>query len=259
MLRERADEPVLFMLRKWMDACPDLSVGFSGPSNTALHVDDDPATVIHNRKAITSALRFDFEAWTCGEQVHDNRIARVTAAERGSGRLTRASAIQATDGLTTNELDVLLTSFYADCVPLYFFDPVTRATGLAHAGWKGTVLKIAVNMVNHMETQYGTPPARLLVAIGPSIGPCCYEVDERVAEKVRKLQLPHGLVKKNDKHYDLDLKECNRQLMIKAGINPNHIEFSLLCTSCHSDLFFSHRRDQGKTGRMASWIGLRKG
>lgn len=267
-LQKKQNEPVLFMLQKWIDSAPGLTAGFTTriadeqgtkACNTALHVGDDPANVIANRTNIASSLGFDLEAWTCAEQVHGNHVARVTRKERGKGRLSRESAVQQTDGLTTNESDVLLTSFYADCVPLYFFDPESKAIGLAHAGWKGTVLNIAGNMIRHFEEQYGTDRQRLLAAIGPSIGTCCYEVDERVIEKVKQLSIPVEIVKKMNGHYDLDLKECNRQLMIKAGINPNCIEISTWCTSCEPEFFFSHRRDQGKTGRMASWIGWKKG
>ena len=119
--------------------------------------------------------------------MHGVRIGVVHDKDRGRGSLDRASAFQDTDGLVTDVPGVLLTSFYADCVPLYFWDPVTGAVGLAHAGWKGTVGAIAEQMVVRMSAEYGSLPRNIHAAIGPSIGECCYEVDDRVMDRVREL------------------------------------------------------------------------
>lgn len=188
-----------------------------------------------------------------------------------SGPKDRASAFQTTDGLLTDVPGVLLTSFYADCVPLYFYDPVHRVVGLAHAGWKGTVAQIAAAMVSKMETVYSSHPQDIIAAIGPSIGDCCYEVDDYVMKHVRQLEgdlsKPTetadsvGLYRTSDtdeNKYMLNLKEMNRRIMIKAGILPTHIECTSWCTSCNQDLFFSYRKENGVTGRMTSWIGIKE-
>ena len=275
--QQRGEEPQLLKLQGWMNQIPGLSAGFStrhgGTSkgewnslNCALHVRDREADVIRNRELIAEELGLPFETWTCAEQVHGNRVHIVTNAERGAGRLSRESAIQSADSLITNEPGIWLTAFYADCVPLYFVDPVKRAIGLAHAGWKGTVMEIAAETVKAMEYTYECRPEDILASIGPSIGVCCYEVDEKVMERVKPIygqQADPEEAKKaysslDNGKYMLDLKEINRHIMIKAGILPMNIELSEWCTSCHTDLFFSHRKEQGATGRMVSWIGFEK-
>ncbi|MNP43457.1 Laccase domain protein [compost metagenome] len=168
--------------------------------------------------------------------------------------------------MLTDVPGILLTSFYADCVPLYFYDHVKQVIGLAHAGWKGTVLGIASDMVNKMKEAYGCDIRDIRAAIGPSIGACCYEVDEKVMSHVYELE--KGIMGNNEytgawyQNKDngksmLNLKEMNRHIMMKAGILPTHIECTTWCTSCRNDLFFSYRKDGGITGRMASWIGLK--
>ena len=135
---------------------------------------------------------------------------------------------------------------------------------LSHAGWKGTVLGIAGQTVRVMTEAYGCRPADIRAAIGPSIGGCCYEVDGAVMEPLRRMMNAAGLSnaeercfrsRPNGKHL-LNLREINRQLLEKAGILPMHIEITDLCTSCNTDLFFSYRKEHGRTGRMAAWIGL---
>ncbi|MDI4646546.1 peptidoglycan editing factor PgeF [Cohnella hashimotonis] len=263
-------EPGLLPLAPWSQF-EGLTAGFSarlgGSSlpprdglNTALHVDDDEQTVIANRRAIAEALGWPFEAWTCAEQVHGSRVVRVTDAERGLGKLSRKSAIQDADALITDEPDILLVMYFADCVPLYFYDPVHGALGLAHAGWKGTVADVAAETIRAMRDAFGTQPSDLHAAIGPSIGACCYEVDDIVMNRVR------GIVPDDERFHvpssegksRLNLKEINKHLMIKAGILPSRIEMSGWCTSCSTDLFFSHRKERGQTGRMMSWLGKKK-
>jgi len=271
----------LFVLDEWGKA-PEgtlLTAGFTGRKggvslapydslNLAFHVGDRPDDIIENRKRTAGALGFSLDDWTCGEQVHGVRIGVVQEEDKGKGSMDRASAFQDTDGLITNVPGVLLTSFYADCVPLYFWDPVTEAVGLAHAGWKGTLGGIAEEIVRSMAAEYGSQPQHIHAAIGPSIGECCYEVDDRVMDHVRnsgnRLGISDEVTKsalfldKGDGKYMLNLKEINRHIMIKAGILTEHIECTSWCTSCNHDLFFSYRKDGGTTGRMASWIGMRK-
>ncbi|THF75581.1 peptidoglycan editing factor PgeF [Cohnella fermenti] len=237
--------------------------------NTALHVGDSPEDVIANRRRVTETLGRPFEAWTCAEQVHGSRVYEVSAKDAGRGRLDRESAIPDADALVTREPEALLTMFFADCVPLYFYDPEANAIGLAHAGWKGTAADVAAATVEAMGRLYGTKPERLLAAVGPSIGACCYEVDEAVLKHVRPLAAElDGYLQEGAASLVLDvkegrarinLKEFNRHLMIKAGILPSRIELSTWCTGCRTDLFFSHRKEKGATGRMMSWLGLKRG
>jgi len=234
-----------------------VSAGPWASLNVALHVGDDPAAVAENRRRLSLAAGFAPDAWTCAEQTHENRVKRVTAADRGAGRLARETAFPATDAMVTNEPGILLAAFFADCVPLLFLDPENLAVGVAHAGWRGTARGVARAVIAAMKEAFGTRPEQLLAAIGPSIGPCCYEVDETVA---RAVGVPEAVRKAGGRangRFMLDLKEANRQFMIKEGLAPNHIEVSRYCTRCRTDLFFSHRGEGGRTGRMAAFIGIR--
>lgn len=267
-----ADQVDYFTLPTWGVLNNSLVVGFSTRSsgyssgvytslNLALHVGDNEQDVIANRKKLTEIIGFSYDAWTCAEQVHGNNIEIITADKRGRGRFTLEDAIPNVDGIVTNLPDILLTSFYADCVPLYFFDPVKKVVGLAHAGWKGTVLKIGEKMIETMCNSFGSNPEEIKIAIGPSIGQCCYEVDDQVIKPLNSTLnfIPEeAIISKGNMHYDLDLKKINQQIIKKAGILPENIEISSLCTSCNQNIFYSFRKEHGKTGRMASWIGLRK-
>ncbi|MGG0823174.1 peptidoglycan editing factor PgeF [Paenibacillus turicensis] len=270
--------PALYFLKKWMEDEPHLQVGFTGRQggcshgpysslNLAYHVDDNAVDVLQNRITLARAIGFEPNTWTCGEQVHGTQIAVVEASDVGKGYSDRESAFQNTDGLVTNVPNILLTSFYADCVPLYFFDKVKRVIGLAHAGWKGTVGQIAKAMVTTMNETYGCDPQHIYAGIGPSIGDCCYEVDEYVMSRVRETLAELGgdidinviaSPSSNEGKSMLNLKELNRMIMIKAGILAEFIECTTWCTSCHPDQFFSYRKEEGTTGRMASWIGMKE-
>lgn len=257
--------PALFHLKDWTDS-GSIACGFStkvgGVSsgewdslNCGMHVNDKLEDVVRNRSLLSQAVGFSLEAWTCAEQVHGTRVAVVTAKDKGRGNVQLDSAIAQSDALITNSPGILLTSFYADCVPLYVYDPVHQAVALAHAGWKGTAGKIAGATVKAMQDAYGSRPEQLLAAIGPSIGACCYEVSEEVASR-----FPVGVVSveaTNAGKYRLDLKENNENQFRAAGLLPENILRSAYCTSCEERWFYSHRRDRGRTGRMASWIGIR--
>ncbi|WP_438351609.1 peptidoglycan editing factor PgeF [Paenibacillus sp. FA6] len=272
----REDDPALFMLESW-NTSQTITAGFTGRQggasqapynslNCAFHVSDDSTDVINNRLTMVESLGYSLDAWTCGEQVHSNHIETVYESDMGRGNRDRSSAFQNTDGLLTDVPGLLLTSFYADCVPLYFYDHTKQVVGLAHAGWKGTVSGIASNMVDRMKQEYGSDIADIRAAIGPSIGSCCYEVDDKVMSQVYELERgskdsnlysPSWYQNKDSGKSMLNLKEMNRHIMMEAGILPTHIECTTWCTSCRNDLFFSYRKDGGVTGRMASWIGIK--
>ncbi|GIO30557.1 MULTISPECIES: peptidoglycan editing factor PgeF [Paenibacillus] len=280
VLKEEQGRPALFMLEPWVSRYGGVSAGFTSRNggvgqtpydslNCAFHVGDRAEDVIANRELVASRLGFTLASWTCGEQVHRADIAVIDKSLAGAGSLTRESAVQDTDGLLTNVPGVMLTSFYADCVPLFFYDPVRQVVGLAHAGWKGTVARIAAKMAERMTEVFGSRPEDIQAAIGPSIGSCCYEIDGKVMSYVHDLakdflgndeySVSDWYITKEGGKYMLNLKEMNRHIMIKAGILPTHIECTSWCTSCRNDLFFSYRKDGGTTGRMASWIGLKEG
>lgn len=263
------DKPFLQLL-EWERSHPGLVAGFTirtgGASelpfesfNMGLHVGDNAGHVVDNRRQLAAQLEIPFDVWTCADQVHGHQVCQVTAG--GAGKESLDDVIKATDGLYTTEKNVLLTSFYADCVPLFFLDPVSGAIGLAHAGWKGTVQRIAEEMVQSLSQSCESKPGDLLVALGPSIGSCCYEVDERIMEQVRKSveQWEKAVTPaEKENRWMLDLRILNQLILVEAGVNPARISSTNWCTSCRTDLFFSHRKEagsKGTTGRMASYIG----
>jgi YfiH family protein len=274
---EQDGRPVLFYIEGWMKAFPNLTAGFTsrlgGVSekpfasfNCGLHVNDLSEHVITNRQRLAEALEMPFHDFTYAEQVHGNEIAVIKRAEKGKGRASRNDAIQSRDGFVTSEKELVLCALFADCVPLFFYDPVLEVAGLAHAGWKGTVLNVAGATIQAMNEEFGCKPEHIRAAIGPSIGICCYEVDEKVAQPVKSVltdmkAVPEILQKvlqpKGNQKYMLNLQELNRNFIEKAGILSSSIEVTELCTSCHTDIFYSHRQEKGATGRMAAWIAMR--
>lgn len=265
----------ILLLEQWMTKFDGLVAGFTtrlggvstahfSTNNLGLHVNDDEQAVIANRKRLASRLGFSFDSFTCAEQIHSNVVADVTVNEVGRGRNDINDTILGADAIVTSLNDTLLVSFYADCVPLLFVDPHKKVIALAHAGWKGTVGAIAKQTVCKMVEQYGCDVTHIYAAIGPAISDCCYEVDQKVIQAVKQLWQEEDLdelvlfdyIKPiSEEKALINLKEINRQIMIKAGILSAHIEISKMCTGCSTNLFFSHRMEHGKTGRMASFIG----
>jgi hypothetical protein len=164
------------------------------------------------------------------------------------------------DGIITDAHDVPLVMRFADCVPVLLYDPVKRAIGLAHAGWRGTVAGIGPATVQAMVDTYGSRPADIVAGVGPSIGPCCYEVGPEVVAQVREtFGTTRGLVEPETEAHGphLDLWEANRRALEKAGVQ--RIELSGLCTACHTHEFFSHRAEAGRTGRFGVILVLPDG
>lgn len=260
-----------FSLTRWEREFPHLIAGMSARDresvlqtnlwNYAFQVGGMPDQTIQNRKRLTQELGISFSSWTCGSQVHGTVIREVSREGRGRGSYSGDTAFSDTDGLLTREEDVLLTSFYADCVPLLFYSPDSGWIGVAHAGWRGTVGGIGQQMVEEMVIR-GANRRQIHVAVAPSIGSCCYEVDKQVVSPLIKV-LPNAdervLKPSGPGKWMLDLREANKQLLLQVGLLEKRIAVTGWCTSCHPELFHSHRRDQGKTGRMVAFIGKRKG
>ncbi|WP_066192892.1 MULTISPECIES: peptidoglycan editing factor PgeF [Gracilibacillus] len=221
--------------------------------NMGYHVGDESSDVLTNRTLLANKIGVNLEDWVAAEQVHDNQIKEAVTNDRGKGVFTLEDAIQGTDGLFTKQPRLLCTALFADCVPVFFADRQKGMVALAHAGWKGT----AANIVGEMTTRFQAESSELNdieVVIGPSIGPTCYQVDDRVIQHVASeyTQIYEG----DNGQYQIDLKEWNRLLAIDAGIPPSQIWKTSYCTA-QNPLFFSHREEGHPTGRMMGYIGLR--
>jgi len=235
-----------------------VSTGRLATLNLSYSVGDDPAAVVENRQRLSTALGLALDDWVAASQVHGTRVALVGEAERGRGAYRQASALPETDALITAQPGLLLTLRLADCAPIFFFDPAHHAVGLAHAGWRGTVANIAAITVRAMATAFGSRPGDLRAGIGPAIGPCCYAVGGDVARQVQAA-LPWAaavLAERPGGSLYLDLWEANRRALLAAGLRPEHIEVATLCSACHTEEFYSHRAERGRTGRFGAVIGL---
>lgn len=237
-----------------------VSQGVCASMNLSFSRGDEEAAVLENYKRIAKAIGFSLDSTVASDQTHTANVRTVTAADRGCG-LTKPRPYHDVDGMITNAPGVTLATFYADCVPLYLVDPVKRAIGLSHSGWKGTVGKIGKATVEAMEREYKTAPEDLVVAIGPSICQDCYEVSGDVIEKFReafdeKLWDRLFYQKENGK-YQLDLWEANRQIFLEAGVREEKIALPGLCTCCNPEFLFSHRASKGKRGNLAAFLALR--
>lgn len=221
--------------------------------NLGLHVGDRADDVLMNRQRWLAEWGADWPDFTVGEQVHGSEVIWIKEEDGGKGSRELSSAIPGVDGLLTKG-NLGLMAFFADCVPLFFYHPVVRAVGIAHAGWKGTAAKIGLKVLALL-TEAGGDPADCWVGIGPGIGPCCYEVDERVTGYFRFNCKGDSLLKPVwPGHYQLDLWQANMEMLQNAGIRRENISLAGICTSCRAEEFFSHRRDGVPTGRMAGWI-----
>ncbi len=232
--------------------------GFS-ELNLGLHVDDEKENVIKNRKIAVDLVNSKLKYMVAGEQVHDTKIKKATEKDLGKGALDYKTSLAKTDGLMTDSSNILLSSYYADCTPVSFLDPSNKVVALAHAGWKGTLGEIAKKMVGKLKKVYNTDPNELLVAVGPAVGQCCYEVGVEVADLFKdKFAYANKIIEENKKEkYLLDLKKANFMQLRDAGMKDENIIVNQLCTSCNQKLFFSYRREGSKTGRMASLIKLK--
>ena len=222
--------------------------------NLSVSVPDDKARVYANRRRAYGIYGRDTDSVVHAHLVHGADVARVSPADYGSW-------ISNTDGIITNEPGCALTMNYADCTPIFLYDPQNQAIGLGHAGWLGTVRDLPGALVRAMAEAFDSDPEYLMAGIGPCIGPCCYEVGEPVISKVLaafedgdSLLVESGQGKANGGRPHFDLPQANRRNLERAGVKS--IELSGLCTACRTDLFFSHRAEKGKTGRFGTILIL---
>jgi len=235
-----------------------VSSGIYSTMNLSFSRGDDPECVRENYRRIGEVLGVDPEHMAASKQTHTTNIHLITPEDLGNG-IVRPSAYDDIDGLATDRPGIALVTFFADCVPLYFVDPVHRAIGLAHSGWRGTVERMGACMVQFMQEQFHSRPEDLVAAIGPSICVDCYEVSEEVAEQFR-VDFPEEVLQqgKAPGKYQLDLWKANQSILLKAGIRPEHIAVTDVCT-CHNPRYlFSHRASHGQRGNLAAFLMLKE-
>ena len=222
---------------------------------------DREEDVRENFRRIAKAIGVRCEDMVFSQQTHTTNVRVVTAADRGMG-MVRPLEYQDVDGLVTNVPGICLVTFYADCVPLFFVDPVKRVIGLSHSGWRGTVGKIGKVTIEKMAEQFGSDPEEIFTAIGPSICQECYEVSEDVILEFQKAfdekYWEKLFYKKKNGKYQLDLWEANHIIFLEAGIKEEHISMPGICTCCNPEFLFSHRASHGRRGNLAAFLGIRR-
>lgn len=232
-----------------------VSTGPCATMNISTTRGDAPEAVAENRRRIAAAIGVQPEDMTFTHQTHTTNVAVVEEKDRGT-------RFMETDGMVTNVPGICLVTFYADCVPLFFVDPVHRAIGLSHSGWRGTVGRIGKVTVEKMTERYGTDPEDIIAAIGPSICQDCYEVSEdvirRFQESFSREYWPELFYNKGDGKYQLNLWKANEYVFREAGILKEHIVTTNVCTHCNPDILFSHRTTGEKRGNLSAFLALKK-
>jgi YfiH family protein len=220
----------------------------------ALHTGEALDEIVANRQKIISELDLAEKTYfVVAEQTHSDNITVITQTGT-KGWEALENAVSESDALVTALPNVMLAILTADCVPILLYDRKRKAVAAVHAGWKGTRSEIVLQTVRKMIEVYGSDPADILAGIAPSIGVCCYEVGEEVAEHFSDIP---DVLRRKGKKYMLDLPAVNHYQLLEAGIPEPNIELSGVCTACEVDSFFSYRKEQGCSGRFMSLIGIR--
>lgn len=238
-----------------------VSKGIFSTMNLSYTRGDSKEAVDENFRRIAAVFDSTPERIVCSDQTHTVNVRRVTEEDAGKG-VVRHKDYQDVDGLITDVPGLILATFFADCVPLFFVDMRHMAIGLSHSGWKGTVGKMGEVTLKAMGEAFGTRPEDVRAAIGPSICQDCYEVSTDVAEQFEKL-FPSEREKvlkpgKTPDKYQLDLWSANKIILLNAGIFPEHLEVTDICTCCNSEYLFSHRASMGRRGNLGAFLELRK-
>lgn len=220
---------------------------------------DDIEAVKENFRRVAEAMEVPAGQIVCSDQTHTTNVRKVTAEDAGSG-LTKERPYHDVDGLITDVPGLMLATFYADCVPLYFVDTKHRAIGLSHSGWRGTVNRMGRATLKAMAEAYGTVPEDVWCAIGPSICQDCYEVSEDVALEFEQEFSGHGseiMYRKENGKYQLNLWKANERVLLDAGILPEKLILPNVCTCCNSELLFSHRASHGRRGNLGAFLCIK--
>lgn len=234
--------------------------------NLGFNSGDDVSKVLDNYTALIETLELKDKFLFLTNQVHGDKIKVIRKKDidnKVKSEIYNPSDmitfIDDHDGMVTNLSEVALMTFYADCVPLVFFDKVKKVVGNCHAGWRGTVKKIPSAVIKHMVDEFGSNPSDIVVAIGPCASSCCYEVDKKVVDEFVSVfnNSSELYTEKPNGKYMLNLKSANKSTLLKSGIDEANITISKNCTMCNNDLFFSYRIEKGTTGRHSAIITIK--
>ncbi len=239
-----------------------VSKGVFASMNLGFDRGDDNENVMKNYERIAQAVGFDPHDLVFLDQWHTTNIRVAQPKDRGKG-IYREKDYESVDGHITDEKNIVLLAFGADCPSIFLVDTVNRAIGLCHSGWKGTLHRIASVTLASMKNQYGTRPENIVALVGPSICGDCYEVEENVATpfeeefKCESAAFPKIVTPGKSKgKFQLDLWEANRAILKTAGVLTENIHVSGVCTMQNPDMMFSHRRDGSARGSMAAFLTI---
>ena len=238
-----------------------VSEGYFASLNLSFDRGDDKEAVMENFRRIGESMGVRCEDMVLSKQTHTTNVRVVTEEDRGKG-IVKERDYTDVDGLVTNIPGICLVTSYADCVPLYFVDPVRKVIGLSHSGWRGTVGKIGRKTVQLMQEKFSSDPADILAAVGPSVCMDCYEVSsdviDRFKESFEEKLWEELFYEKPDGKYQLDLWKANERILLEAGIVPEHIAVTNVCTHCNSRILYSHRATGDKRGNLCAFLALKE-
>lgn len=239
-----------------------VSTGMYASMNLTFHMTDDATCVTENFRRMGEALGIACERMVYSKQTHTTNVLCVDERHCGMG-VVRERSFDNIDGLITNQPNVCLVTSYADCVPLFFVDTAKKVIAAAHAGWRGTVGNIAKQTLTVMKETYGCHPEDIIAVTGPCICPNCYEVDTDVARQFQDTYTQEACQnivtpKQEEGKYLLNLPMANYYHMVREGLSPKNIHISDICTSCNSDLLFSHRATKGKRGILCGFLYIKE-
>ena len=217
--------------------------------NLGLNSNDKKENVIQNYNIFFDALRIDKNRIVATHQTHSDHIVKIDSADE-------FKVYEDTDAFATNVEGITLMTYYADCTPLFFHDPVKHVIGMAHSGWKGTEKKIGVKMIDFLIANYNCKIDDIRVGIGPNISFEVYEVNKEFLYEFEDEDFFKKYFIEKNGHYFFDMVQSNKNMLIKRGVLEKNIELSNLCTYNNSELFFSFRRQGDESGRMSGFIRL---
>ncbi|HEX3011212.1 MAG TPA: peptidoglycan editing factor PgeF, partial [Syntrophomonadaceae bacterium] len=208
------------------------STGSFNSLNMGLHVGDSKDLVLENRRRLMKVFNHDINDMVCCQQVHGNQVVRVTARDKGCGSSDLGSCVAGADGMVTNQSGLYMAAFYADCIPVFLFDPIKRCIGIVHSGWKGTMGRIPAYAITVLNQEFGSSRTDIQAFIGPGIGPCCFEVQYDLALKANsEFGQFHDIISKDKNDcYKWDLPLTIYNILICSGLKSDNIAMAKLCT-----------------------------